>query len=52
MMRLCLKKNKKQKNSWALVAMPAILASWEAEIGRIKVQGQPGKIVCVSPPPK
>jgi hypothetical protein len=24
---------------------PIILASWEAEIGRITVQGQPGQIV-------
>jgi hypothetical protein len=30
--------------SWALVAHAAILATWEAEIGRIKVRGQPRQI--------
>jgi hypothetical protein len=29
--------------------MPGILATWEAEIRRITVSGQPEKIVCESP---
>jgi hypothetical protein len=29
--------------------MPAILATWEAEIGRIMFRGQPGQIVCAIP---
>jgi hypothetical protein len=28
---------------------PVILATWEAEIGRIVVQGQSGQIVCKDP---
>jgi hypothetical protein len=28
--------------------MSKILAIWEAEIGRIKVQGQPGQTVCMT----
>jgi hypothetical protein len=31
--------------------MPVILAIWEAEIRKIKVQGQPGKIVRETTPP-
>jgi hypothetical protein len=30
--------------------MPAILTTWEAEIRRIAVQGQPRKIVLETPP--
>jgi hypothetical protein len=32
--------------------MLIILATWEAEIGRIAVGGQPGKTVCEIPSPK
>jgi hypothetical protein len=32
--------------------MPVILASWEAEIQKIEVQGQPRKRVCNTPFPK
>jgi hypothetical protein len=32
--------------------MPVILASWEAKIGRIEVQGQPGQIVLEIPSPE
>jgi hypothetical protein len=32
--------------------MPVILDTWEAEIRRIKVQGQPGQIVRETPYPK
>jgi hypothetical protein len=31
---------------------PIILTNWEAEIGRIMVQGQPGQIVLKTPSPK
>jgi hypothetical protein len=31
---------------------PVILAAWEAEIGRIVVRDQPGKIVLKTPSPK
>jgi hypothetical protein len=37
------------KHSWALGLKPIILAPWEAEIGRIIVQGQPGQKVYESP---
>jgi hypothetical protein len=32
--------------------MPVILATWEAEIRRISVQGQPQQIVHKTPTPK
>jgi hypothetical protein len=32
--------------------MPAILANWEAEIGKIKVQDHPGEIVLENSSPK
>jgi hypothetical protein len=32
--------------------MPVILTTWEAEIWRIKVQGQSGKILHEAPSPK
>jgi hypothetical protein len=35
---------------WCLI--PIILATWEAEIGRITVQSQPSQTVQETPPPK
>jgi hypothetical protein len=32
--------------------MSVILATWEAETGRIAIEGQSGKIVCETPFPK
>jgi hypothetical protein len=32
--------------------MPVILSTWESEIRRITVQGQPEEIVCETPSPK
>jgi hypothetical protein len=32
--------------------MPVTLTTWEVEIGRTKVQGQPGQIVLKTPSPK
>jgi hypothetical protein len=31
---------------------PSYLTTWEAEIRRLLVQAQPGKIVCKTPSPK
>jgi hypothetical protein len=42
-------KNMKDQAQWL---MPVILPTWEADIGRIMVQGQPGKIVQETPSPK
>jgi hypothetical protein len=38
--------------SWTLVAHTVILATWEAEIGRIKVLGQPKQTVHKTPSSK
>jgi hypothetical protein len=40
---------KKVRLSQAAWFTPVILATWEAEIGRIMVQGQPGQIVPKTP---
>jgi hypothetical protein len=45
----CLKKLGFARHQWL---MPIILATWEAEIERIEVPGQPGQIVCKTPSPK
>jgi hypothetical protein len=37
------------RHQWSI---PVILATWEAEIGRIRVPGQPKKIVHETPSPK
>jgi hypothetical protein len=39
-------------HSRVLVAHPIILATWEDEIGKIKVPGQPRQIVHKNPSPK
>jgi hypothetical protein len=36
---------KTHSGSQAAVVMPVILANWEAEIGKIIVQGQTGQII-------
>jgi hypothetical protein len=38
--------------SWCWLLTPEILATWEAEIEMIKVQGQPRQIVLKTPFPK
>jgi hypothetical protein len=43
-------KEKKLNGCWWLTLI--ILATWEAEIGKIKVRGQPKKIVLKTPSPK
>jgi hypothetical protein len=50
----CLSKMKPKEDSWlqVLELTSGILTTWEAEIGRIVVQGQPGQIVCETPSPK
>jgi hypothetical protein len=43
------KENKQARCQWFT---PVILATWKAEIGRVKIQGQPGQIVLKTPSPK
>jgi hypothetical protein len=46
-------KQKETKNPvWHWWLTPVTLVSWEAEIERIVVGGQPGQIVCKIPSPK
>jgi hypothetical protein len=40
---------KNRSTNQVLVSHPCILTTWEAEIWRITVQGQPGEIVCETP---
>jgi hypothetical protein len=44
------KKKKREREFWWLT--PVILPSWEAEIRKIMVQGQPGQIVLETLSPK
>jgi hypothetical protein len=46
------KKSENKQKKWTLWLTSLILATWEAEIGRISVQGQPRQIVQETPSPK
>jgi hypothetical protein len=43
------KSNKKQTRAWHRWLTPVILATWEAKIRTIEIQGQPRKIVQETP---
>jgi hypothetical protein len=45
------KKIIKKQTSWMWWLTPIIPTTWEAEIGRIRVQGQPGQKVSKTPQP-
>jgi hypothetical protein len=45
-----LKKQKRMAGCWWLI--PVILPTWESEIGRTEVQGQPRQIIHETPSPK
>jgi hypothetical protein len=49
-LRPCFKKTKKKVGHWWFT--PVIVAAWEAEIGRIKVQNQSEQIVQETLSPK
>jgi hypothetical protein len=52
--KLFLKKPNKQKTkllTWRWWLMPIILPTWETEIGRIMIGGQPGQITRENPSP-
>jgi hypothetical protein len=44
------KENQKEISSWHQWLIPVILATWEAEIRRSAVPGQPRQTVCKTPP--
>jgi hypothetical protein len=46
------KRNKQTKKAGHWLLTPVILATWEAEIGRIAIQGRPGQIVGETLSPK
>jgi hypothetical protein len=45
-------KKKNEWHTWCWWLTSVILATWEAEIGRIELQGQPRQIVHKVPSPK
>jgi hypothetical protein len=49
---ICSRTNKSKQLAGLWWLMPVILATWEAEMGRIAIRGQPGKTVLETPCPK